>query len=173
MFFGTGAIHQGIEFFHREIHGLGLRGEISSGFTLARFLLALILGNRERVRPVSIRVGLDQGPAEQREFIALLVSSLERLIVGLRPFFGAGEGPLHFTALATRPKYLLRVVPLLVRGRQSRYGTPEHGYFSANVNEVELGLETGFTLDGELYAPDPRRGPLAVTTGGWASFLRL
>jgi hypothetical protein len=173
MFFGAGAIHQGIEFFHRRISGLGLRGEISSGVTLASFLLAAIRRKGDHVTPVSVDIGLDGGAAEERQCLALIVSTLERLIVGLRPFFGTENGPLHFTALGAQPRHLLRALPFLVRGRPCRHGTPENGYLSHNAHQVRLGLESGFTLDGEVYTPDIRRGPVLLEAGGQVSFVRL
>ena len=42
MFFGTAAIYQGIQYFHRKVNSKGLKGEIGPGLTILRFLWAAI-----------------------------------------------------------------------------------------------------------------------------------
>lgn len=173
MFFGAGAIYRGIEYFHRRIHGLGLRGEVSSGLTLARILFAVFLRHRDLVAPIPVNIALDGMAPVGQSCLVLLISTLERLIVGLRPFFGVGNGALHYTAVGAHPKHLIRVMPYLLWGRNCRHGIPENGYFSHNVDEVRLALDTGFTLDGELYDPASHGEPVVVQDGGSVSFVRV
>lgn len=173
MFFGAGAIVRGIEFFHSRMHPLGLRGEAGPGLTLARFLLAALFGNKDYAAPTSMTIAIDRQAPERRDCLLLLVSTLERLFLGLRPYLGAESGPLRYTAIGADPRHLLRVLPSLLRGRRTPLATPENGYVSRNVREVRLGLAGGFTLDGELYMPDVRDGAVLVREGGQASFLSL
>ena len=49
MIFGAAAIYQGIRFCRRNIHTLGLHGELAPGLTLARFLLGVIRKKRQYV----------------------------------------------------------------------------------------------------------------------------
>ena len=102
-----------------------------------------------------------------------MISALERLFLGLRPFWGREERTLHYTAVEARPQHLLRAMPSLMRGRKNRYGTPDNGYFSHNVQEVQLTFNSGFTLDGELYEAGTHLEPVVVQNGGKVSFLRL
>jgi hypothetical protein len=60
-----------------------------------------------------------------------------------------------------------------MRGHQSRHVTPMNGYVSHNIDEARLILDSGFNLDGELYHPDSKLGPVVVGYGGQASFLQL
>lgn len=173
MFFGAGAIHQGIQYYHGKMHPLGLRREVGQGITLARFLLAAASGKSGYISPEPVAVGLDDGAPERRDFLLLLVTTLRRLVLGLRPYLDTGPGALHYTAVDARPRHLLRVVPFLFRGRESRHGTPENGYESRNVREARLELAGGFTLDGQLYTPEAGSGPLTVRDGGRATFLQL
>ncbi|MGW8209051.1 MAG: diacylglycerol/lipid kinase family protein, partial [Syntrophobacteria bacterium] len=83
------------------------------------------------------------------------------------------DGPLHYTAVDSQPRYLLRALPALIRGRTNRYGTAKNGYVSHNVERVRLSLNSGFTLDGELFEAKTHLGPVVVQNGGKASFLRL
>jgi diacylglycerol kinase (ATP) len=63
-------------------------------------------------------------------------------------------------------------LPQLLRGRPSRHATAEGGYVSHNVQEVRLTLDSGFTLDGELFESDGRTRSVALREGGQASFVR-
>jgi hypothetical protein len=173
MFLGTASIYQGIQFCNNKLNRPGLRGEWAPGLTIALFLLAVAVKGGIYVAPVPINVSLDDNPPEQRDWFLLMVSGLERLFLGLRPYWGKEDGPFHFTAIDSRPQYLLRVLPALIRGRTNRYGTPKNGYVSRNVERVRLSLNSGFTLDGELFEAKARHGPVLVENGGQVSFLQL
>jgi len=173
MIFGAAIVYQATQFCHRRIHSLGLRGELAPGLTVARFVLAVLSKNRRYVRPVPIAIEMDQHSPLQHDFLVVVISTLERLFLGLNPFWGTGTGSLRFSAVAARPKHLLRALPSLVRGRAYRHATPQNGYYSHNSDKIELTMNTPFTLDGQIYTPDPRLGPVVVENGGQASFLRL
>ncbi|MBP1726128.1 MAG: diacylglycerol kinase, catalytic region [Deltaproteobacteria bacterium] len=173
MSFGAAAIYKGILFCRRRVHTLGFHGDVAPGLTILRVLLALASGKGDLVTPVPMAISLDQNPPLYLNCLMVLISTLERLSAGLRPYWGKERGPLHYTAVTARPRKMLLALPALVRGRQGRHGTPENGYLSHNVREVSLTFKGGFTLDGELYQSDPQCGPVVVQDGGQASFLRL
>ncbi len=172
MFFGTGVVKQGIRCFREKVLKLGLGGEFGVGLTLAWFLLALSRRKSAYLEPAPITIGLDQDPPEPYDALAVLVCTLQRMSLGIYPYWGRETAPLHFTAVTAGPRHLLRVLPSLLRGRPHRYGTPQHGYVSRNVHEARLALQGGFTLDGELYPSDSRLGPVVLQDAGRVSFLR-
>ncbi len=172
MFFGAASIYQGIQFCRGSMHTLGLHGDLANGLTLFR-LLTMSLRKSGKLVPVPISVGLDENPPHQQEYLLMLISTLERLSMGLRPYWGTENGPLHYTAVGANPRYLLQSLPSLVRGRKNRYGSRENGYFSHNAHEIRLSIDSGFTIDGELFMPDKRLGSIVVQAGGEASFLQL
>lgn len=171
MFFGAAGICQGIRFCLDRVHPAGISGQLAAGVTLGRFLIAAARGGGSLIKPVPAKVTLDKGPTEEREYFLILMSTLERLFLGLRPFWSRETAPLHFTALDARPKHLLRALLPVLRGTQGRCNLPEHGYFSRKVKEAHLTLGGGFTLDGELYYSDASSTEVIVTEGGKASFL--
>jgi len=173
MFFGAACIYQGIQFFHAKLRARGIHGELAHGVILVRYLLALACKERDVVAPESLTIELNPGRSEQRQVILVLISTLERLILGLRAYWGSEQGALHFTAVDAKPKRLLTVLLNLLCGRRSRHLMPEFGYRSHNISRVRLTLQRGFTLDGELYRPDLQPGQLIVEKGGQASFLQL
>jgi diacylglycerol kinase (ATP) len=173
MFFGAAGICQGIRFFHTRANSLGLRGEWMPGLVIARFLFGVVRRDARYLSPTSIAISINGNRPERWDCLAVLVTTLRRLFLGMRPFWGREIGPVHFSALRAHPRHLVRAVPHLVRGRAGRYGIPGNGYLSHNVNELRLTLEGEFALDGELYFPDNHLGPVVVRSGGEASFLRL
>ena len=173
MFFGAAAIYQGIQYFHRNVNARGLRGEIGPGITILRFLWAAASQRSSFIAAVPITVALDEHPPQQFDSFVVLVSTLERLFLGLYPYWGCENGPLHYTALRARPRYLLRALSSILRGRRGAYGLPQNGFHSHNVDEVKLYLDSGYTLDGQLYTPETGTEPTVVRNGGTASFLRI
>ena len=169
MFFGAGAICQGIKIFHRRDNPMGWRGELMPAFTMLRLLLAILGKNYEKVVPLLTRTRLNGSPAEQRADLLVLISTLERLFLGMRPYWGKEDGPLRYTAVGVEPKSLLQVLLSLFRSQQSHHATPTNGYFSHNVQEVQLEMAGDFTLDGELYPAG--KGPITITSAGTAMFL--
>jgi hypothetical protein len=172
MFFGTAAIYQGIQFWRARIHRLGVPGELGVGLAAARLLVALAQGRADLVSPVPVTAVVDGNGAERRDHLLLLVTTLERLLLGLRPYWGDGAAPLRYTAVTGRPRRLLAALAAAVRGRRSRHATPENGYVSRNVREVRLWLDGGYTLDGELFTAESARGPIVLREAGRAAFVR-
>jgi diacylglycerol kinase (ATP) len=172
MFFGAAGILEGIEFCRRRVHARGLRGEIGAGIALVRLLLSLVGGRDGLLTPVRVTVEVDGGAAEEAARLAVLVTTLDRLLLGLRPYWGADQGPLHYTAIDGRPRHLLRVLPSLLRGRPSPLATPVDGYTSRNVTEVRLAFDGGFTVDGELFVAERPAGPVVLQSAGTVAFVR-
>jgi hypothetical protein len=173
MFFGTAVIYQATHFCLQKVHTRGVRGEIGAGVAMARFLWAVVLKDRKVVPPVSITIGLNQNAPQQQRYLLVLITTLQRLFLGLRPFWGSQPKPLHYTAVDARPRYFLQALPSAMRGHKSRHLTPANGYVSHNIDEAQLTLDSGFNLDGELYKPDSKLGSVVVGYGGQASFLQL
>jgi diacylglycerol kinase (ATP) len=172
MFFGAAGIVQGIEFCRRHLHARGLRGEGAAGLALARLLLSLLGGRDGVLTPIPIEIGLDGRPVGEGGRLAVLVSTLERLFLGVRPYWDTTPAPLHYTAIDDAPRHLWRALPSLLRGRASRWATPADGYTSRNVSEVRLAFDGIFTVDGELFAAERRAGPVVLQPAGTVTFVR-
>ncbi|MBX3024842.1 acylglycerol kinase family protein [bacterium] len=172
MFFGTGAIYHGIRFCRQYVATLGLRGEIGPGVALAVFLSKIALGHGGSMfPPLHLSGRLDGRPLATGAYIGALVSTVSRQFLGLRPFWGEESAPLKYTAMSYAPQHLWRAAPAVMRGRPNRFVSPENGYTSHNAHELELHLDCGFTLDGELHTPRPGTA-VRLRSGYHASFLR-
>jgi hypothetical protein len=172
MFFGAAAISQGIDYCKRHMHTLGLRGEIGPAVTMLRFVLAMARGERAIVAPVPMSVAVDDEPPVSFDCEIVHVTTLEQLVLGVRPWWGTEPGPLHYASVRARPKHWIRALPAVLRGRPNRFATAENGYVSRNAHRLSIGLDTPFFVDGELFTPTPGT-PLTLTDGGAAEFLTL
>ena len=173
MFFGAGAIIHGIEYCRASIHTKGVASEIGPGLAMARTLWGIARRDRRFARPVAVSVTLDDtstAPAE--DILILLVSSLERLLLGMRPYWGKEDAPLHVSLIRTGAHRLLRNLPALLRGQPGRHVGAE-GYQSRNVARIGLSLDGPYTLDGEMYQASRSTGPVIITAGGPVTFIRL
>lgn len=170
MFFGTGAIPLGIDICHGSMNPKKRRGELMPGLILARLALAVLSGNDRVVPATAMDIRIDETPMQRNGYLFAMVSTLERLFLGLHPFWGEEAAPLHFTALKTKPPRLLRNLPFLLRGRRAATAMPENGYYSSNAGRIILDFRGTFTLDGELFQA---RSPLTIEPAGPARFLRI
>lgn len=170
MFFGAGAIPFGIDLCHGSMNPNKVRGELMPGLIMARLVLSVLTGRDGTIPPTDMEIGPDDYPARRNTYLLAMVSTLERLFLGLHPFWGKESGPLHFTALKADPPYLLRNLPFLLRGLPTASSTPENGFFSHNVGRITLDFRGSFTLDGELFEA---LAPLTIEPAGPARFLRI
>jgi hypothetical protein len=173
LFFGAACIFNGIRFFHSRVQRLGLRGDAAHLLILARFLWALARRDDALLAPLSAGIRADRRAVGSTQFLLLLVTTLDRLIMGLRPFLRRVEGPLKLTAVSARPRRLLRALPFLLQGRHPSHAPRENGYISCGARTIRLDMDGGFALDGELFSADARSGPVLIQEGGPAEFLRL
>ena len=175
MFFGAGSIIiNGIEHCTRHIHNVGLTDEIGPGVTLLRAVWGVLRGDPQFTAPIRVTLRPDeQHEAEQKQLAILLVTSLERLFLGIHPWWGQEQGPLHCTWIEKPAQGLLRKLPGLLRGKPGKGATPANGYFSHNTRQLELSMDTTFTIDGELYQASREHGPVRISHGGDIEFLKI
>ena len=160
-FFGVGVIYRGTLLTHRMFPKGRAQGAFGSAVVTAGLLARALTGRAPQVPgdddPLTIdpiSVILDGQRLGAGEFQLLMATTLHRLFAGIRPFWGKGPGGIRFTALGPgcfrRPQEIAR----LLRGRAPKYeGRNGSPYESRNVEKVELALDCGISLDGEMFAP--------------------
>jgi diacylglycerol kinase (ATP) len=172
-FLGAASIYEGIRFFHRRINAPGVRGEFGPAVTLMVFLLSLLRRQSKLLSAVPVEASLDGQPPDEKAWLMLFVTTLERLFLGMRPFWGNGGGALHFTAITEHPIGFWRSLPFLVRGRKGPHVKTYNGFYSQEISQGRLSMAGGFTMDGELYQLGTARTDLYVGVAGQAAFLRV
>ncbi|HEY5656636.1 MAG TPA: kinase, partial [Myxococcota bacterium] len=89
----------------------------------------------------------------------------------INPFWGRGPGGVRFTAVASRVQRLGAAAPGILRGRPRAHVTAENGFTSANAERVELRLDSGFTVDGEIF-PGQADERVTITADRRVTFVR-
>lgn len=147
-----------------------LRGGLGTALFTSKMVMRLLL-KRPLLEPSPIQARLDDCVCRINDCSLLFVTTLERMALGLRPFWGTGPAPLHFTAMTVPPRRLLRAVPSLLQGRPNRHLRSEFGYLSHNANEIRLWFDDDFLLDGQLFEPAAGE-PVIIRRGPCADFIR-
>ena len=173
MFFGVGAIYYGTQLGRATKQSIGRLGEWGAGLILAKFLVALAAGSKKGLHAVPIGLSLGKAELMRQEYLVLFVTTLDRLFLGMKPFWSSELGPLHCTGLTVPYRYLWRCLPALLRGKEHPFAIAQHGYMSHNPSEIHLQLTSGFVLDGEVYDPPGMEQPMVLESGGDLSFVRL
>lgn len=175
MFFGAGAIVQGINYTNQNIHSKGLKSELSLGMGLVRSMWGIARLDPRFFQPTNIAFSVNGSPQDPPQSVTLmLVSSLERLFLNMHPYWGEANGdPLHVTVVRNPASRFLRTLPSVLRGRRNRHLTPERGYLSYNVETISLHFDGPFTLDGEIFHASYDRGPVEISNGGELAFLKI
>ncbi|MEJ5358839.1 MAG: diacylglycerol kinase family protein [Desulfobacterales bacterium] len=172
-FLGAAAVYRGIRFFQARIRRVGLRGNAAHLAVFLRFLGALLRRRDELRSPAAVRLAADGRDWGRRRTFLLLATTLERLILGWRPFWAAGTAPLRLTLIQAPPLWIPGAFPALLRGKSDPRLTPENGYVSLRACAVELELDGGFALDGELFPAPPGGHRVTLRPGGPVRFLRI
>ena len=174
MFLGAGTVIQGTEYAHRTVHPLGLRGDSSLSVVVARTIWGMVRKDPRFAQPVSMGLALDdEAPLPRQEALVLLVSSLEKLFLGIDPFWGGGDGPVRLTLIRKDPERLLRNLPSILRGRPRARVSETAGYLSRNARSATLWLDGTINLDGEIHHVRRADGPVRISQGGEFTFLRV
>jgi diacylglycerol kinase (ATP) len=157
MFFGAGALHRAVGLAHVALpeEKVGAWGAgLVTGTLLARAAIGKLSGV---LVPDKLRVALDGGDDDTNEIMLAMASTIDRLFLGMRPFWGTEPAPIRTTWVASHAKRIGRTAPGILRGRPSKNATPANGYRSQNVHGFAMQLDAGVVIDGELFDPVPDR----------------
>lgn len=168
MFFGAGAICRAVRKAHLHVHPRGLAGEWANGATLVQSLWQAVTGSeRDRpdrfYQPTPMRIRADGRRFAEGDQLLFLVTTLDRLILRSRPFWGPDGKPLRATAIAfPMPGLLVSALKVMYGGE--RRSLDDKAFHSAGACSISLFSPFPFILDGEIHdAPDDE--PLEITAG--------
>ncbi len=168
MFLGTGAVWKATRFCQDAVHRTGLKGDWATFATLAAAVarFAFTPGdpqNPERIdRPYAMTVtgaGGEQAAGGQLLFLA---TTLDRLILNTRPFWGGKQAAIRASIFPYPPPNLLRWLYPTLYGREDR--AMPAGCISFSTGWIEIATDCPFVLDGEFFDP-PAGEPLRIETG--------
>jgi hypothetical protein len=175
MFLGTGAVWQATLYCQEAVHRTGLKGDWATFATLSAaigkslFSRANALNEKriDRAYDMTIRSdGLLRAQGGQLMFIA---TTLEKLILRTRPYWGGKAGPLRASIFPYPVPNLLRWLIPMMYGGETRVAPP--GAVSFTAKTIEITTQTPFVIDGEFFDP-PDSAPLRIETGPVFTYLR-
>lgn len=175
MFFGLGVIHRAIGLNHELFdndHSRNIQGAVGASLVTASLLGRLATGDSAGIlQPDKVQVMIDGEIQDRSEFFLMIASSLERLFSRMQPFWGSGPGGIRFTTIASDGHRIPRSLIGILRGKPLPFVTEENGYVSRNARRIDLILDCGFTVDGELFDPVPGRH-VELTANHTVKFVR-
>lgn len=158
MFLGFGMLHRAVDLVHQVFPEGKSQGVFGAGVVTGVLMLqAAVGGVRGVLTPDKMRISLDGEPLPPREVLLAMTTTLERLFLRMRPFWGRERAPLRVTLIDGGARRFAAAAPGILRGRPAGLVRAENGYRSRNVHELVVQLDAGIILDGELYDPIPDR----------------
>jgi diacylglycerol kinase (ATP) len=170
MFLGGGAIIQGTEYAHKEVHSRGLRDDFSMALTTLRTVWGVLRDDPAFNRHVAVKLSLDGDNAASHDTLILAISTLHRLAFGMRPFWGSGPGNIRLTLIEQHCSRFACTFFSIVRGRPNRNAVPQSGYFSHNADSIRVELDGKLNLDGEILVAN---GTVNISASPLLEFLNL
>lgn len=166
MLFGLGLIARGVRFSQSQVKQLGMTGNIFTLIIVLRSVIGTFLGRPQAEwAPVQISRADGKGAMQRETYTFALVSALERLLLGIRPYWGSEPAPLHTTFVRLNSRNFWIRIWLLVAGRGHGLKKAD-GYESYNTHSLEIWLDDEYIVDGELFHASSQHGPLRISADG-------
>lgn len=174
LFFGAGAIYSGILYCRQNLHTKGLRGELGPSVAMIWFLLDLITRNK-LTTPARATIRVNDSDVIAGEFNLIVATTLKRLLMGVYPFWAAGDKTQQqvLSLIKSKAPRPVKACMNILRGRSPGVEVDASYYHSYCPTVVNVELENGFTLDGELFGELGVTSEIILDTVGTVNFLVL
>jgi hypothetical protein len=173
MFMGAAGIVDVINHVTGKLHSKGIKGEWSHAAAVLGLLAGTVVKGLEGLglKPHQVGLVIDGGQRLDERLLILIATTLDRLVLRSRPFWGTADRPVRHMRISHPPKRLVRNAPRILYGGDDRRLPPED-YRSGGAARLELWLDGPFTIDGEFFTPTGDR-PVVVTADETIRFVRL
>ena len=168
MFLGTGAVSAATLSSQRAFNARGIGGNWAPFATLAGAVARTMFvpanpADRSRVdRPYPIAIEADGRSMAGGDQLLMLSTTLEKLILGAKPFWGGGPGPIRTSVIPYPVPSIVRWLLPIMYGGENRKVPPGAASFSSAGLAVRTPVT--FVIDGEFFEP-PEHEALRIETG--------
>jgi hypothetical protein len=169
MFFGTGAIYRAVLLAQREVHGMGMKGNLANSVTLVSALARAMFSRASENDPdrmdrgYAMTITADGETKASFDQLLFLATTLDRLILGMRPFWNCDPDRLRATAIAyPHPSIVRYLLPVMYGAPDRNLPAPDFMSFSADT--IGLATQSTLVIDGELFEA-PAEGEIKISTG--------
>jgi diacylglycerol kinase family enzyme len=176
MFLGGAGLADSILFCRHKVYPLGLPNGFAHVLTALAAIISLVLGIRAAFlppKPTPVRVSILKRGEHHGRFSLLMVTTLERLLLGSHVPNDSGQsgGALQLIMIERSPMALIRAVFAAVLGRVGRHKLS--GVFFERGDEIRIeGDHSSVLLDGELFEANVDL-PIVLKPTAPVPFLRL
>ncbi len=172
MFFGAGAFRRAVEIAHGSAYHERIGHGPSVALTAIITALQSVFGSKAESwsagEPMTLT--LDEAAPCGGDHFIILATTLNRLVLGIWPFWDVDRGPIRMLDVSARPERLGAGLWSLLRGRAPEWLRASSDYHSFGVGHIELDLTRDFVLDGEIYPSGP--SGLRLETGPSIDYFR-
>ena len=158
MFFGAAGFYEAVRLANDRVRSKGIAGNLASASTLILAITRLLLGRSGKGDPLSegapLTLAVNGEMEEQQQSLILIATTLERLMLGLMPFWNSDGQAIRYTHVACPPQRLARALLPVLRGRPKTW-MRKAGYRSGAADDISIEIESPVVLDGEIFRPHP------------------
>lgn len=150
--FGAAAFSYGTILANKILHPAGIVRGPSVALSILEVLRRTLFGAERRrlAQGEVMRIAADNDDRGDGHRFILLATTLNRLMLGLWPFWGDGDGPIHWLDVSAPPQRLLRGMAAAMRGRPRPWMSAA-GWNSGRAQALDLGFDHPFIVDGDIY----------------------
>ncbi len=169
-FLGAGAFTTAVKYSRSEIQAKGARRSLAMGLTIGGAIMNAAFGERPAEPPLVADFRSSNAPqAGPQPMTMALMTTLRRLVLGVKPFWGAGEGALAVTTIAYPAQRLMAAAPSVLRGKSEPW-FEEAGFRSWRTNALDADFAGTIVFDGEFFNVRPGER-VSIETAHDAEFL--
>ncbi|WP_262691303.1 diacylglycerol/lipid kinase family protein [Kordiimonas aestuarii] len=172
MFFGTAGIVKGIEWCRQHAYDAGLPNGLAHFVAVSKLLLSAFGIGKDKTLMVSDPMTITV-PGSGRmvgQFSMVMTTTLDRLLLRLKPYGKEGKGGLRFSAVEAGGSNVFGAMRGLITGA---YGKKTiDGVHTRRSNEIRVEGSDPVTLDGEIYYPLPGK-PIILKGDRTLTFVSL
>ncbi len=154
-FFGAATIVRGIEFTRKSIYPMGFPNFLSHAIAIIALISMAawpFKSARSPMRHEPLTVDFGDAPPEPKSYMIVLVTTLNRLILGLSGEASVGSGSLSYTSLEYTFMAGLRAAWTFLFGPPS--SKQVRGLVRRRMAQVAFHTSSPVTLDGEFFDPE-------------------
>ena len=158
MFFGAAGFYEAVRLANDRVRSKGVAGNMASASTLILAVTRLLLGRSDERDPLCrgapIALEVDGETEGEQQSLILIATTLDRLMLGLMPFWNSNGDAIRYTNVACPPKRLASALLPVLRGRPKPW-MRKAGYRSGGAKDLSIEIESPVVLDGEIFYPHP------------------
>lgn len=168
MFLGTGAVSMATQFTQQAFNSKGIKGNWAVFATLAGAVGKAVLtapnphDAKRFDRPYAITLRQQDKIIVDGHHLLMLATTLDKLILGAKPFWGGKTAPIRATTLPYPLPSIPRWLIPAMYGSETR--TPPPGAVSVCATVLEVTSGVPWVIDGEFF-DGPANAALRIETG--------